>query len=221
MTKGAKIAIGIIVAIGIGAGVYFFLTRKKSAPNDYLGGVVPLPGTGNTPSSGGSGGGGSTTGTGKPTNVDTLAFQQYVINTKKDKTILGGGGPSGFGDDGVWGSKTQSAWNKYGADYLKSLQPGATAPVDQNKKNYSDSWYEQQADKLEVAMEGLGTDEDTIGNVFSKLKSNADYWELKKAFGTRSNADMVAWLKGDLYTWQLKKYCNDPMKANGLTVQIS
>ena len=54
----------------------------------------------------------------KPKNApDTKVFQQWVINTKGDKTILGKGGDSGFGDDGRWGLKTDNAWKKYGEDY--------------------------------------------------------------------------------------------------------
>lgn len=58
-------------------------------------------------------------------------FQYYVINTKGDKTILGKGGESGYGDDGLWGCSTRKAWDKYGADYKKSLPDGKpdTPPV--------------------------------------------------------------------------------------------
>jgi len=80
--------------------------------------------------SGGGGGGGSTpytppvqTNTNRPDDV--LAFQQYVINVKGNKTILGKGGPSGFGDDGAWGGNTAKAWTKYKTDYL-AASGGAT-----------------------------------------------------------------------------------------------
>lgn len=53
-------------------------------------------------------------------------FQYYVINTKKDETILGSGGNSGYGDDGKWGGKTKAAWDKYGEEYKKYL--GAETP---------------------------------------------------------------------------------------------
>jgi hypothetical protein len=54
------------------------------------------------------------------TEAELLAFQKYVINTKNDKTILGKGGSTGFGDDGKWGPASSSAWTKYGAEYLTS-----------------------------------------------------------------------------------------------------
>ena len=51
------------------------------------------------------------------TKAELLAFQQWVINVKGDKTILGSGGASGFGDVGLWGRKSAQAWKKYGNDY--------------------------------------------------------------------------------------------------------
>ncbi|NBO22115.1 hypothetical protein EBU94_02080 [bacterium] len=59
--------------------------------------------------------------------AEVLAFQQWVINTKGDKTILGGGGASGFGDDGAWGTNTASAWTKYGTDYKASPQGASSS----------------------------------------------------------------------------------------------
>jgi len=43
------------------------------------------------------------------------AFQNYVLNTKNDVTILGGSGA-----DGKWGSNSQKAWDKYGSDFKKT-----------------------------------------------------------------------------------------------------
>jgi hypothetical protein len=54
----------------------------------------------------------------KPSDApDTKTFQQWVINKKGDKTILGKGGDSGFGDDGQWGARTKVAWDKYKNEY--------------------------------------------------------------------------------------------------------
>jgi len=43
------------------------------------------------------------------------AFQNYVLNTKNDVTILGGSGA-----DGKWGANSQKAWDKYGSDFKKT-----------------------------------------------------------------------------------------------------
>ena len=48
------------------------------------------------------------------TQADLKKFQEWVINTKKDTSILGNAGA-----DGVWGTKSANAWNKYGAEYKK------------------------------------------------------------------------------------------------------
>jgi len=56
--------------------------------------------------------------------AELVAFQKWVINVKKDKTILGTGGSTGFGDDGSWGSKSANAWTKYGKEYLTTLGTG-------------------------------------------------------------------------------------------------
>ena len=60
---------------------------------------------------------------------DVKTFQQWVINTKKDKTILGRGGDSGFGDDGRWGKNTSAAWQKYGKEYTLSTLTAFQAPT--------------------------------------------------------------------------------------------
>ena len=79
-----------------------------------------------TDNGGGSGSSTSTT-TSNPfkTSDEVLKFQQWVINTKKDKTILGTGGASGYGDDGKWGSKSATAWDKYGKEYLTGSGAGS------------------------------------------------------------------------------------------------
>jgi hypothetical protein len=197
MTKGGKIAIGIF---GLG--------------------FTPQPSTTTTTTTQQQT---TTTTGGKPADVDTLAFQKYVLEVKKDTNILGS-----YGADGQWGSRTQAAWDKYGSDYRTYLSSGTqtgtgtgTGTIDQEKKNYSDTWYEQQADKVYDALDGMPDDNDMIRQVFSKLKSNADYWALKAAFGKRDGYDMKAWMKDDMWQWEIDKYANKPMKANGVTVWIS
>jgi hypothetical protein len=69
------------------------------------------------------------------TKDEVLKFQQWVINTKKDKTILGGGGSTGFGDDGSWGGKSASAWDKYGKEYLTGSGTGATSGTPASTKD--------------------------------------------------------------------------------------
>lgn len=79
-------------------------------------------------------------------------FQYYVINTKGDKTILGSGGESGYGDDGQWGSKTKAAWDKYGADYKKSLSGGGSSSTTTQATQAQTN--KQMMDKLQFALTG-------------------------------------------------------------------
>lgn len=46
------------------------------------------------------------------TKDEIIKFQNWVINTKKDKTILGK-----WGADGDWGDLSEKAWKKYGSSY--------------------------------------------------------------------------------------------------------
>jgi len=90
---------GTIVLAGA-IGSYLLLRKPKSneGKNDFE------PPCGNNPFS---------------TKDELISFQRWVINTKGDKTILGTGGSTGFGDDGSWGKNSQNAYTKYSAKYFK------------------------------------------------------------------------------------------------------
>lgn len=122
--KGKRNTIIAVSLLAIGGAVTFLLYKNKKGPFKPKESELPplqildsTPVVVNNVSSGGSSGGGSTT-TDKPSSI--LDFQKWVINKKGDKTILGGGGSTGFGDDGKWGGKTQGAWAKYKAEYSVS-----------------------------------------------------------------------------------------------------
>lgn len=116
-------------AVTIGVGGYFLFKAVRSKLSEILNsnGQNPSNGTFN-PSYNPRNSSGSTANPFK-SSAEVLAFQQWVINTKGDKTILGGGGASGFGDDGDWGTKTASAWTKYGADYKTSPQGASSGAI--------------------------------------------------------------------------------------------
>jgi hypothetical protein len=125
--KGKKITAVVVSLLAIGGAVTYFLWSKKKGPFKPKDNVPVLPPVTetiikyvNTPSGGSSGGGSGGGSTQQEQPSDILDFQKWVINKKGDKTILGGGGSTGFGDDGKWGSKTQKAWAKYKEDYKSS-----------------------------------------------------------------------------------------------------
>lgn len=120
--KAKKIIIWSSVAVILGVGGYFlfqYLKKKKEAGS---GSDTPAPDLGtSSPSSSPSSTPNSTPeiSSDRPTSKEDIkAFQNYVINVKKDTTILGKSGA-----DGVWGSNSQKAWDKYGADFKKSASP--------------------------------------------------------------------------------------------------
>ena len=119
--KGIAIVLSFVAIAGvIGYVLYRNFKNKNQNPTD---GTLPLDQT----QQGGGGGGGSTSGGGSggstsggnpfATKNDLIKFQRWVIKTIGDKTILGRGGSTGFGDDGVWGSKSASAYAKYQGKY--------------------------------------------------------------------------------------------------------
>ena len=101
--------------------------------NTGVGSTTDLSSGGSTGGGSGSGSGSSTTSSNPfKTESEVLKFQQWVINTKKDKTILGTGGASGYGDDGKWGSKSGTAWDKYGKEYLTGSDTKVYAGLDKD-----------------------------------------------------------------------------------------
>ena len=81
------------------------------------------------------------------------------------------------------------------------------------------------ADKLFTAMDGQGTDEDQIKEVFGYMQNKADVLELIKAFGIRDYEDelfvvqqynLSQWLNTELSASELNEYVNDPLKAKGI-----
>jgi hypothetical protein len=107
--KKAIIISASVVLLGIGGYFLYDYLKNRDKKDDEEEEEEYTPPS--TPSGGGSGSGYTPT-YGKPADVDTTAFQKYVINVKKDGAIL-----APYGADGDWGGKTKSAWEKYGDMY--------------------------------------------------------------------------------------------------------
>jgi hypothetical protein len=130
--KTALIIITSLIIAGVGG---YFIYRKirskkeeeerKKAEEQAL-----LDSQSNKPSGGGSGGGGYSapaSGNPFPDSASLKKFQQWVIDVKKDSSI----GTA----DGVWGSKSASAWTKYGNEYSGVGNTGTTATSNAIGKN--------------------------------------------------------------------------------------
>jgi hypothetical protein len=133
--KKALLVIGSIVAIG-GVVGYILWKRKKDKEGKSTNDQTQTGGGDNT-----SGGGdtpvfqpdlsvGTTTPNPFSTTAELKKFQEWVINTKKDNSILGSAGA-----DGLWGKNSAKAWNKYGAEYKKGSAGGTVSELEQVAKN--------------------------------------------------------------------------------------
>jgi hypothetical protein len=130
---GFWLLIGTLV-VGGGVGIYFLLRKpKEETADENLDEkkediVVP------TITSRDDSGSETKPKSSAPSELNTAdkikAFQNYVLNTKNDVTILGGSGA-----DGKWGSNSQKAWDKYGTGFKQSPTfKGFTTVVSQDAK---------------------------------------------------------------------------------------
>lgn len=84
------------------------------------------------------------------------------------------------------------------------------------KPSYPSSAYQNYANKLEIAMSGMGTDETSIYSVFKAMKNDADLIMLDKAFGVRDESDLSQWLYDDLASSEISTI-NKILSFNGVT----
>ena len=122
-----------------------------------------------------------TTSSDKPKNIK--GFQQWVINTKGDKSILGKGGDSGYGDDGKWGKNTANAWNKYGREYKNKEKESDNDDVYTKLKNNSTP--ENIAKAIKDSYGGkLGNDKEALAqSAFEAITDKATYEKVKSELG--------------------------------------
>lgn len=101
---------------------------------------------------------------------------------------------------------------KYVKSLLQSASDAATkkGEIDAlkahgQKASYPDSTYESLANQLFKAMDGAGTEEDKIIEVFRKLKNDIDFVKLDAAFGLRAG---TSWFASD-ETYDLRTWLED------------
>jgi len=124
MDKKKKIIIVIVIILAVillSVGGYFIyknLNRGDDTKEDGNSDTGTDTGT-NVDNSSGSSGVSNIPANPFSNSADLKKFQQYVINVKGDKAVLGTGGDSGYGDDGKWGRKSSTAWDKYKDEFYK------------------------------------------------------------------------------------------------------
>ena len=75
------------------------------------------------------------------------------------------------------------------------------------------------ASSLYAAMDGLGTDEDKIYNVFRAMGTRSDVLQLIKTFGVKDGETLTEWLYGDLSSKEIDKI-NSILANNNINYQL-
>lgn len=70
-----------------------------------------------------------------------------------------------------------------------SLTRGARRDTNKGRLNYTDTEYKTMAENLYEAMNGMGTDVNSIYTTLSKLQSEADWYRLVDVYGVREHAN--------------------------------
>ena len=120
----------------------------------------------------------------RPTNYnDIMKFQNWVLNTIKDKNILGT-----YGADGKWGNKSQAAWNLYGGRYGKSNNNNKISnnsnkfPYNKLNNNPSTKFIAWTIKKSDGGY--LGNDTEAYAEAaFNAIKTPQQYSEVAKYLG--------------------------------------
>ena len=82
------------------------------------------------------------------------------------------------------------------------------------KVSYTDAQFKTYADTLERAMKGLGTDVNSVHNVFKLMKNRADVLKLIEKFGVRDGQDLRQWLDAEIMLYM--KDINGILARNGI-----
>jgi hypothetical protein len=120
---------------------------------------------------------------------------------------------------------------KFAMPYLKGILKGILPSpekqhlddleeaIDDDQLSYPMAQYGLWADALYQAMDGWGTDEDAIYNVFSKMKTNNDLAQLNVSFGVKESQNLGQWLQDDLSDSEKNKV-RSILTSNGVTLSI-
>lgn len=87
--------------------------------------------------------------------------------------------------------------------------------IDKDELSYPTTDYQNYANRLYVAMKGLGTDENAIYAVFNAMDNVSDVRQLVAAFGLQKDKTLSQWLLSELSAKDLQKV-NSILKAKGI-----
>lgn len=127
-----------------------------------------------------------------------------------------------FGYRGIANAVKKSTAKKKEEEETKEMEEALPKG---EKATYSTIQYKDFADKLEIAMKGVGTDYKAIKEVFKAMENDTDIIQLKKAFGLRGEGwfsgdeNLNQWLQGDLSSDEIKEL-NALLETKGITFRF-
>ena len=99
----------------------------------------------------------------------------------------------------------KSLWNQLKkSSETKSIEELENS-INNNKLSYQLAEYSLMANSLFTAMDGMGTNEQVIYNVFNRLKNIDDLYQLITSFGVKDDQTLQQWLISDLSSSELEK----------------
>lgn len=101
----------------------------------------------------------------------------------------------------------------------KRYENEISSDINTSNISFSAAQMRQYADRLYTAMKGLGTDEDTIYDVFANFHTDDEVLQLIRLYGTRSNMTLPQWIVDELTTKERKKL-NTILTNNGVSYQF-
>ncbi len=154
-----------------------------------------------------------------------ILYGVYRVGKSVVSSVVGLGGtdkPFIYGDKGSGLPGYQSA------NFYNYQQDAAAQQAAGIKLTYPKSQYSIFADTLEEAFEYMGTDQEAIESVFSKMMNDADVTELIKAYGVRANS-FIGWandytlpqlITSELQRGEIQTYINKPLEKNGVNFRF-
>lgn len=104
----------------------------------------------------------------------------------------------------------------------RQLVKESDSAIISNALTYTQADYKAMADKLFIAMDGAGTDEDAIKEVIAKLRTKSDFYALVKAFGVRKSTSWWSNFSGNLIQWLANELGgNDRKEVNDMLAKFN
>ena len=124
-------------------------------------------------------------------------------------------------------SYIRKAWASFGEEYNKAKESPASSATEggfageQNTRSFDSSWYDLQADKIYVYMDGITSQDeknDTISSL-KRLRTDKDWYELYTSFDKKEGTDLRGWLNWELSNWE-RHQINENWKKKGMSRKL-